>query len=433
MDEAPATKKSVGTLLKSFPRTYWVVIVMEFFERTAFYGMMAFLADYFVEHVGSHTQWGIMRPVLFWLLYIIPLFSGAMAEKVGYKKILSVAFVLMALAYFLAGYAVTFLPFLLTMVLLGVGGGLFKPVISGTIARSTDKSNSTMGFGIYYWTINVGSLITSLVAHHFVQQESYTILFVLSGIYVSLMLVNNLFFYREPQKPGKIKSYADVFNGIKTVCLSGRFIVLLVIFSGFWIMYNRSQDSALWLLRENYLDLAPVNSFVSSVLGPLGIGSGFEFSVANVMTINAGVIVLCQVPVSYLVRNTKPVPTMVVGIGLAVLFPLILFISNNAWLFILGLVLFSIGEITAYPKLISYVGLIAPKDKVAIYMGFVFLPVAFSTFFDPINGVIWERLVIKGGDIPTYWLIIAGIGFATMVALIIYDRTLGRRPAIEAS
>ncbi len=439
----PAAADPVKKARSKFPRTYWVVIVMELFERFAFYGMMAFLADYFVEHVGSHKQFGALRTVLFMILYIVPILSGALAEKVGYKKVLGVAFLLMGAAYLGVGRSdycrevlasvgfenMTAVPFFFTfMIILGLGGGLFKPIISGTIARSTDATNSTVGFGIYYWSINVGSFLASLVAAHYVEQNNEEIMFIFAAVCAGLMLFNNFFFYREPSKPGKIKSFADTASAIGTVFANWRFIVLLVIFSGFWAMYNRSQDSALWLLSENYLDMTPVNDFVTSIGVIFHEDFRFNFNVAHVMTINAGVIILLQVVVSYLVRNTPPLPTMIVGIGLATTFPLITALSTNPWLFVLGLVLFSIGEITAYPKLISYVGLIAPRDKVAIYMGFVFLPIFFAAmFFDIPNGWVWDELVVKNKDITTYWYIVAGLGAFTMVCLILYHKLLGKK------
>jgi dipeptide/tripeptide permease len=430
--EEQTPKRGAFDLIRSFPRTYWVVIVMEFFERMAFFGMNAMLAKYFVERVGTHVQCGFMRGLLYWLLYLIPLFSGAIAEMIGYKKVLAAAFVLMTAGYLGLGHATSYPLFMGFVVILAIGGGLFKPVISGTIARLTDKSNSTMGFGIYYWSINVGSCIASLVTAHYINIQNLYPVFVLSAIYVGMMVFNNLFFFREPQKPEKIKTLGDVFKGIATVCANWRFMLLLLIFSGFWVMYRRIEDSALWLLSENYLDLTPVNEFVSGLLSPiLGAGFEFRFNEANIMTINAGVIILFQVVVSFVVRKAKPLPTMIVGIGLATLFPIIVALSTDAWLFVLALVLFSIGEITAYPKLISYVGLIAPRDKVAIYMGFVFLPVAASTAFEPVNGYLWETIVIRDGNIPQYWWIIAGIGAATMLGLIVYDKLVGKRLALD--
>ncbi len=428
----PAAKKSLGQALSSFPRTYWVVIVMEFFERSAFFGMMAFLADYFKENIGDAEQWGILRSVLYPILYIMPILSGALAERLGYKKILAVAFSLMTAAYLGLGSVHTLVPFFLFNILLGFGGGFFKPVISGTVARSTDESNSTLGFGIYYWSINVGSLIASLVAAHFVSLGEESTIFYLSGLYVGLMFFNNFFFYKEPEKPQKIKTFADTLSALVTVVKNWRFLLLLIIFSGFWGMYDRSTDSALWLLRENYIDMTPINDLVTSVFAFFGSEAKFTFNVAHVMTVNAGVIVLFQVLVSNLVKNTKPLPTMIVGIGLAALFPLMVAMSNSPWVFILGLVIFSIGEITAYPKLISYVGLIAPRDKVAIYMGFVFLPVCFASLLYNIpNGIAWTRLVEEQGRIETYWFIVAGLGFFTMAALFVYDRLVGKRLALD--
>ncbi|MBU0755214.1 MAG: MFS transporter, partial [Planctomycetes bacterium] len=288
----------------------------------------------------------------------------------------------------------------------------------------------------------------SLVAAHFVtlaaespgQGELFPgkghlyVIFMLSACYVGLMFVNNLLFYKEPQKTGKIKTLKDSWNGIVTVVKNWRFLLLLLIFSGFWAMYNRSTDSALWLLRENYLDMTPVNEAVTSLIAFCGFDYQFTFNVANIMTINAGVIILLQVVVSYIVRNTRPLPTMIVGIGMASLFPLMVAISNNPWVFVAGLVIFSIGEITAYPKLISYVGLIAPRDKVAIYMGFVFLPVFFaSLIFEYPNGLLWDKLVLQAGAIKTYWYIVAGLGGLTMLLLIAYHLLIGQKLVLTES
>jgi len=135
-----------------------------------------------------------------------------------------------------------------------------------------------------------------------------------------------------------------------------------------------------------------------------------------------------QVPMSYLVEKRRPLPTMITGIILASFFPLIVSISNDPWLFVTGLVIFSIGEITAYPKLISYVGLIAPKDKVAIYMGFLFLPVYFSAlFFDYPNGLLWQNLVVEKGLISEYWYIITGLGGLTVVCLFVFHLFVGQK------
>lgn len=425
---AEAPKKGLVDSIRSFPPTYWVVIVMEFFERFAFYGMMAFLAAYFTDNIGSASQWGAMRTVLYCLLYLVPVFSGALAEKIGYKRVLAAAFVLMTLAYVGLGSTVDIVLYTILAVVMGLGGGLFKPVISGSIARTTDETNSNIGFGIYYWTINVGSMISSLATAYFIGIEKETYVFYLSAACVGLMFFNNLLFYREPKKPDKIKTFADSIDGIVTVCRNWRFLLLLLAFSGFWGLWDRSTDSALWLINNGLVDMTPVNEKVTSVIAWFVSDASFEFTVAHVTTLNSFIIIVLVVPVSYIVRQTKPLPTMITGIGLATLFPLLLAVSDDPWIFIIAMILLSIGEIIAYPKLISYVGLLAPKDKVAIYMGFVFLPVFFSSLiYSYPNGVLWERLVENQGQPGTYWFVIMGLGLLTIFALFVYDRLMAKK------
>ena len=432
MTEAATERKG---LLRSFPATYWVVISMEFFERTAFYGMTAMLAAYFVKHVGSEAAWGAWRTVLYCSLYFVPVFSGALAEQVGYRKVLAAAFVLMTAAYLGLGSFTSLPMYYLFMILLGVGGGLFKPVVSGTIARVTDEGNSTLGFGIYYWTINVGSFLASLVTTYFAQRDAASggnelrIVFFLSAGYVALMFFNNLFFYREPRRPAKAKTVRESWNNILTVCGNWRFLLLLLVFSGFWGVWDRSTDAALWLVESEYMDFTPVNDFVTRAFAFFGSDYRFTFTVANVTTINAAVIILFQVLASWLTRRTRPLPTMMAGLVMVLCFPLLTAFSRDPWVFVLSLVLLSLGEITAYPKLISYVGLIAPRDKVAIYMGFLFLPIFFSSMiYSYPFGALWKHLVADGGGwVTAYWLVVAGLGFLTLLGLLCFHLFVGKK------
>lgn len=82
-------KKSSG--IKSFPRNFWVVITMEFFERGSFYGVMSILSVYLVLSVAegglgfSKESVGVINSVTRPLLYLLPILSGAIADRFGYK------------------------------------------------------------------------------------------------------------------------------------------------------------------------------------------------------------------------------------------------------------------------------------------------------------------------------------------------------------
>ncbi len=138
----------------------------------------------------------------------------------------------------------------LSLVLMAVGAGFFKPIISGTIARVTDESNSSLGFGIYYWSINLGAFIFPLILVPYFKSIGWSYIFVMAAVGTGSMLLLNLFVYREPPKPANTKPLIDVFKGIILVLLDFRFVLMIVIYSGFWILYFQMFDTVLWYLKD---------------------------------------------------------------------------------------------------------------------------------------------------------------------------------------
>ncbi|MGE5796440.1 MAG: MFS transporter, partial [Ignavibacteria bacterium] len=143
-------KKSV---YGSFSKNFWVVIIMEFFERGSYYGVLSVLYVYLIldKNEGglefSKQSVGVIKSVVTPMLYFLPILSGALADRFGYRKTLFFAFVVMSLGYFSTSLFTSYVPVFLSLLLMVTGAGFFKPVISGTIARTTDESNSTLGFG----------------------------------------------------------------------------------------------------------------------------------------------------------------------------------------------------------------------------------------------------------------------------------------------
>jgi len=111
------------------------------------------------------------------------------------------------------------------------------------------------------------------------------------------------------------------------------------------------------------------------------------------------------------------------GIGLGTLGMAILAINTNIWIFLAGIAIFSIGEMTAHPKFYSYIGLVAPKDKKAMYMGYVFL---YGVFGSSVAGIVGAKLYVHfvdGLNQPrTLWLIFSSIGLFTIAALALYNK-----------
>jgi len=419
--------------LKTFPKNFWTVIFMEFLERGSYYGVMSVLSVFLILSAGegglnfSKEQAGAILGTIPPLLYFLPIIAGAIADRYGYRKVLFFAFTCMILGYGFTGLSSSYFFVFISLMLMALGAGFFKPVISGTIARSTNENNSGLGFGIYYWSINLGAFLFPLILVPILKAQSYSYIFYMAAILASILFVINLFLYKEPVGKKSNKSLSLVFREMFMVLKDWRFILMIFLYSGFWILYFQMFGTVLWYVRD-YVDMSPLNSAVNSFLGLFMDNPSWKFDVEHVTVINAGVIILLQLVVSNIVKRMPALPTMITGIGFGTLGMLILSISASPWIFILGIMTFTLGEMTTHPKFISYIGLIAPADKKALYLGYSFL---YGVIGSSIGGFLGARLYVKYVDNlhqpATLWLILSCIGLFSMISLIIYNRFVAKK------
>jgi dipeptide/tripeptide permease len=417
-----------SSVLHSFPPVFWLANVMELFERAAYYGLNSVLAVYLTNQISAgglgftEQSVGFLQSLIYAFTYVIPIAGGALADRYGYRRMLLFSFSILSAGYFVAGSVTMYGAVFAALLLMATGAGLFKPIISGTLARTTTEENSGFGFGIYYWMINIGAFLAPL-AVSILKGFSWRYVFIASGLYCAAMLLPTIFLFKDPPKSANTKSLREVAHGAAMVLGDARFMLMIVIYSGFWILYFQTFGSVLWYLRD-FVDATPVNHFFGSFGIPL------KFDSEHVTVVNGGTIILLQVVVSRLVKNIRPLPTMVAGIVIGTLGFLCLAISTNIWVFILGLSIFSIGEMTAHPKYYSYVGLVAPEDKKAVYMGYAFLyGVIGSLIGSSLGGGLYGTMLKPMVGLPgapaaarLFWLLFVALNVLAAVGLVVYDR-----------
>ena len=197
------TEKKKG-IFGSFPAQFWLVVIFEFFERGSYYGMMSFISVYFVNVLDFPKESvGVIKGVIQPLLYFLPIVSGAIADRFGYRRLLMIAFAIMGSGYFLTSQTSTYGAVFVSLVIMGLGAGTFKPLISGTIAKVTDESNSTVGFGIFYWSINLGAFLFPLFLVPFLKGLNPRYVFIASALCTAIMIIPTALFYKDPVKPDK--------------------------------------------------------------------------------------------------------------------------------------------------------------------------------------------------------------------------------------
>ncbi len=424
--------------LSKFPRTFWVANVMELFERAAYYGLNSVLAIYLTDSIAdgglgfTEGSVGFLQAIVYAVTYVLPILGGALADRYGYRRMLLVAFTLLAIGYFVSGQMVIFPAVFAALLVMAVGAGLFKPIISGTIARTTNAETSSFGFGVYYWMINLGAFIAPILVTWY-KGLGWKWVFIASACYVAAMIPMALLLFRDPMTPQGGKRIADVARSALTVLGDARFMLMIVAYSGFWVLYFQNFGTVLWYLRD-FIDTAPVDRVVNGLTGGI---FNFRLDAEYVTVINAGTIILLQFLISRIVKNRPALATMITGMAIGTLGFLALASSTNAWVFVLGIAVFSIGEMTAHPKYYSYVGMVAPQDRKAVYMGYAFLYGVFGSLIGSnLGGFLYERMlkpVVGTPEGPArshrFWLIFAGLNVVAMIGLWLFSRAYGEDTA----
>jgi len=395
------------TIFKRFPRTFWVANTLELFERWAWYGLFNVLAIYLTASTDtgalgfSQEQKGNMMGIVTAILYFLPVITGSIADKLGYKKVLLLSFGITSSGYLLMGHLTNYSAVFAVFFYIAIGGAFFKPVISATIAKTTDSKNSSIGFGIFYMMVNIGALIGPFVASK-LREISWNYVFYLSAGIILLNLLLVTVFYKEPNREKSDeklgKAVLQALTNVLTALRDMKFLTFLVLIIGFWAMYFQLFYT-LPVFIDQWMDTSQLYQWMYGISPRLAAIFGTEQGTVNpemLVNIDALYIVLFQILVSGLVMKLKPLNAMIAGIFVASFGIGATFIFSNPFYLFVSLLVFSFGEMASSPKITEYIGRIAPPDKVGLYMGCSFLPMSGGNFLAGIlSGKVYGQMSDK--------------------------------------
>jgi dipeptide/tripeptide permease len=442
-----------------FERPFWIANLSEIFERLSYYGAFASLALYLQEKLNFSTeQTGTLTGIFGGMVWFLAIFGGAAADRLGFRRALSMAYLILAAAYFLIGSigaswlapvrnAVPlslFVGFILILPALGIA--LVKPCVVGTTARASKENVRSIGYSIYYTMVNIGGaagpLFASWAHRHLGVENVYRV----AALFVFAMFFVVLFFFREPRKPGdapppSIATVARnfcvvvgnyqlvlpvllialllrvglwiyphftvswwIWSGLLVLVLAGisRFMWFLVLFTGYWIVF--------W---QQYISLP-------------GFLHGYINSNANVEIIlvtDGLVVILFTLLVNLLTRRIPAFQAIILGTLITSASWLILAFWPTIWGAVLSLLVLALGEIIQQPRYYEYIALLAPPGQQGTYMGFAFLPIGIGSL---IGGWFGGTLLHHFGEVThqpqRIWWTVTAVGVATTALLWVYDR-----------
>lgn len=395
------------SIFRKYPSLFWVANIIELFERYAWYGFYMGFGLFLVgsKETGamgfSPAEKGIIMGTGSMMLYFLPIITGAIADKIGYRRVLFLSFILYMSGFYMIQHFNSFEMVFLSFIWICVGGAFFKPVISATISKTTNEETASIGFGIFYMMVNIGGFIGPFVAG-IVLGKGWNFVFMLSIVAVAINLLITLLFFREPEKDSSqstiLQSVKQAFVNIYVTLTNWRYALFLLIMSIFWAAFNQLYYTFPNFV-EDWVNTATLYKGIHSVFPGLAQLIGTEAGTISAVTLSSMdsfFIIAFQIAVSAFVMRFRPLNAMMGGIFVLGIGLFLMFAFQSGWVVLFGILVFGLGEMGSSPKFTEYVGSIAPSDKKALYMGSSFLPIALGhQIAGFISGAPYEKVADK--------------------------------------
>ena len=374
-------------VFKKYPRIFWLANLIELFERYAWYGFYMGFGLFLVgsKETGamgfSPVEKGTIMGTGSMLLYFLPIFTGAIADKIGYKKVLLLAFLIYASGFYMIQHFSSFEMVFISFIWICVGGAFFKPIISATISKTTTAETASIGFGIFYMMVNIGGFIGPFVAG-IVLGKGWNFVFMLSIIAIAINFLITLLFFKdlkqEKVSTPLLQSIVQPFKNIFIMLINWRYTMFLLIMSLFWAAFNQLYYT-FPIFVEDWVNTTTIYNGIHSIFPTfaqlIGTSSG-TISAVTLSSMDSFYIIAFQIMVSAFVMRFKPLNAMMGGIFVLSIGLFLMFGFQSGWIILFGMLIFGLGEMSSSPKFTEYVGNIAPADKKALYMGSSFLAIA---------------------------------------------------------
>ncbi len=447
--------------LKGYSRAFWTANIVELLERAAYYGVFIVITLYLSRILGfSDIEAGLISGIFSGGLYLLPTFSGALADKIGFKYSLILAFALLSIGYFglavlpgtlesigLVDYSegIEFKGLLESsarwaiapiMLIIMIGGSFIKSVITGTVAKETTESTRAQAFSIFYMMVNIGAFSGKTIVKPLREawgNMGLVYINYFSAAMTILALIMIVLFYKSAKHDGEGKSLKEIWQGLASVMTNGRLITLILIITGFWMVQHQ-----LYATMPKY------------VLRMAGEGASPSWY-ANV---NPLVVVLTVTFVTRMMASKTPLFSMTVGMFIMPLSAVAMASGNwfsggaldlgfmtmhpIAIMMIIGIALQALGESFISPRFLEFFSLQAPKGEEGMYLGFSHLHSFFASVLGfGLSGYLlskycpdprlfdtheaWEAASVNAHYI---WYYFAAIALVSAISLIIYGKVI---------
>lgn len=436
-----------------FTRAFWVANTVELFERAAYYGVFIVITLYLSRIFGfNDIEAALIAGIFQALLYLLPTFAGAYADKIGFRKSLMLAFLLLTLGYGGMGFLPTLLEagglvqygkdtvfsgletsgtkyaILPVLLLIVLGGSFIKSVITGTVAKETTESNRARGYSIFYAMVNIGAFSGKTVVEPLREMMGNTGLIWISYFSALMTLIGLLvvfFMFRSGQHQGEGKSVKEIFRRLISVFTNGRLVLLIFIITGFWMvqhqMYATMPKYVLRLAGESaapgwYANVNPLVVFLT-----VGFVTQLMRARSALFSMTVGMFIM-------------PVSALLMAAGNLLQGGPVLGMHPVAFMMVVGIAFQGFAETFISPRFLEFFSLQAPKGEEGMYLGFSHLHSFLSSILGfGLSGFLLDRYCPEPRLFESHeawqaasahahyiWYVFVGVSLVSAIALIVY-------------
>jgi proton-dependent oligopeptide transporter, POT family len=399
-----------------FERPFWIANISELFERLSYYAAFASLARYLHESLNFGVERASSLTGLFGgLVWFMAVFGGALADRLGFRRALSMAYLILSVSYFLLGSIaapwlapvrqavplVVFVSIILALPALGVA--LVKPSVVGTTARASKENVRSIGYSIYYTLVNVGSFFGPLLASWVHKHISVENVFRVAALSVFVMFFLVLLLFKEPRQSGNsAATLGEVAKNFWTVLSNPRFMIFLLIFTGYWIVF--------------WQEFIALPLYISAYIDP-------KADTELILATDPLVVIAFTMLIGFLTKRLPAFQAIVLGTLVSSLAWILLIVHASVWMAVATLVGVAIGEIIQQPRYYDYISRLAPPGQQGTYMGFAFLPLGIGSLIGgKFSGWAMRHYGEELHQPTMVWWSVVAVGIATTLLLWIYDR-----------
>lgn len=429
---------------KKYSREFWVANTVELFERAAYYGFFIAVTLYLTNIAGFDDIWAAWIGGVFTAgLYFLPPFTGAIADKIGFRRAIILSFALLTIGYISLGIF-PYKPIVISsLAAIMFGGSFIKSVITGTIAKTTTEETRAKGYSIFYGMVNIGAFLGKTFAYPLRIYLGLQTINIYAGVMTLIALITVFILFRNIDTHGEGKRLKEVWDGFIRIVTNGRLILLILIVSGFWMIQHQ-----LYATMPKY------------VLRTVGQGASPEW-IANV---NPFVVVISVVAITNLMKKKSALFSMTTGMFIMPISALCMALSGVLEYFagtdisffgifsahpitimlIVGIVFQGLAECFISPRYLEFFSLQAPKGEEGLYLGFSHLHSFISSLlgfgisgyllaeYCPDPNILTPEQRLHAYDKSYYiWFYFTAIGLIAAIALMIYGLVTKRRDSAQ--